>query len=90
MDTDTHVQVSVLSDRNATVAEVIYDDPLATYFEPLSTATGSSKREPGDLYDERIAYDLAIGRALVKLGNQLRRNAEKAVKKANQSCASSA
>jgi hypothetical protein len=82
MDVDHLVTAKILSDRNATVAEVTYEDPEANWFDDLTVATGSSKREPGDLYDARIATDLALGRALEKLGKSLRKRAEKAVKAA--------
>lgn len=52
------VNVTVLGDRHATVAEVRYG---------YHRAVASSKRAPGDTHDERIGRDLAVGRALAKL-----------------------
>jgi hypothetical protein len=75
--------VTVLSDRNATVAHVdLYSPLVASASESLGTATGASKRENGDRYSEAIALDLAVGRALESLGRQLRHRGEKAVRDA--------
>jgi hypothetical protein len=72
--------VVVLVDRNATVA-----DAALSYGggdDPVITATGSSKREQGDVTDDEIAVSLAVGRALEKLGRDLRRRGEAQVKAA--------
>lgn len=81
--TSLEANILVLSDRNATVASVALIDPDSDYgTERRAIATGSSKREPGDVYDVDIATDLAVGRALVKLGRELQGNAQKRVEAA--------
>lgn len=71
------VAVDVICDRNATTAQVMLLNTLAS-------TTGSSKREQGDVYNEEIAIDLAVGRALVKLGWQLIRSGSKQVASATE------
>ncbi len=68
-------EIMVLSDHNATVASVKLLGPF-----PAIEATGASKREQFDVYDEDIAIDLAVGRALVKLGYQMVSRGHKRVK----------
>lgn len=78
---DLNVTVTALTDRNAAVAstELIKPD-----LDLVATATGSSKRENGDVYDLRIGTELAVGRALVNLGRQLIHNANEEVRKASE------
>ena len=83
------VDVSVVGDRNATVAEVIafhWHAPgrAASIPTHLGAVTGSAKREQGDVYDEGIAIDLAVGRALVKLGHQMQRRGRAQVERATK------
>jgi len=59
--------VTILNDRNASVAVATLADKINT----LGQASGSAKREQGDRANPGIARDLAVGRALVKLGHQL-------------------
>jgi hypothetical protein len=54
--------VLILVDRNATVAEVRIAD---------ITATGSSKREPGEVFDVEVGHRLALSRALRAAAGQL-------------------
>lgn len=74
------MDIEVLSDRNATVAQTYLASDCAGW--PLATATGASKREQGDIYDQGIAIDLAVGRALEKMGRKLRQRANANVKAA--------
>jgi len=74
--------IEVLSDRNATVAYVSLFDEKPKL--PMIRVTGSTKREPGDVYDEAIAMDLAVGRALSKLGRKLQRRGTNNVTAATQ------
>ena len=76
-----NVEIFVLSDRNATVvsAELISDCDLE--FPVLST-TGASKREQGDIYDQEIATNLALSRALERMSRQLRSQANAKVRRA--------
>jgi hypothetical protein len=72
--------ITVLTDRNATVASVtLVDTYLGVLDGGMGTATGSCKREQGDVYDETIALDLAVGRALIKLGWHMVRRAHRNV-----------
>lgn len=71
---DMHeVSISVLSDHAATVARVTYASVYGTGI-PVS-ATGSSKREPGDDYDPETGRLLATARALERLAGRLNRKA---------------
>jgi len=63
------VSVSVVGDRDATTAWAsLVGGP---YTQDIAQAAGSSRRNVGDPYDPRIASDLAVGRALIKLGLEL-------------------
>lgn len=64
------VNVIVICDRNATVASVKLAQWIDGHFV-TDGATGSAKREPKDVRDDVLATDLAVGRALVKLGSRL-------------------
>ena len=75
--------VTVLVDRNATVAKVdLFDDNDLT--GPVATATGSAKRDFSDKHDEDIAVGLAVGRAFESLGRKFTRLANKRVKEADR------
>lgn len=63
------ITVDSLTDRNAATASVRFH--TANRFNPHITATGSSKREPEDRINEYVGEQLAIGRALVSLGQHL-------------------
>jgi uncharacterized protein DUF1876 len=83
--TNLSVDIFVLSDKNATVvsAELLMpDDDCYTGLTPLLTTTGASKREQGDIYDQEIATNLALSRALERMSRQLRRQANAKVRKA--------
>lgn len=73
--------VIVLHDNYATVASVALQDD---YFTPIADATGSAKKEPGDVFNPEIAANLAIGRALEKLGRKMRYQGVKQVEKASR------
>jgi hypothetical protein len=62
------LDVTVVTGRNSAVAAVdLYYSPTMEMLH----ATGESKRLPGDPFDGEIGSDLALGRALVNLGNAL-------------------
>lgn len=60
------VQVDTLTDENAAVAAATIEEGGKQY-----TVTASSKREPGDSRNPEVGTQLAIGRALEKLGKDL-------------------
>jgi hypothetical protein len=59
--------VRYIVDRNATTAEIVLDDGQGHQ----ASATGSSKREPGDSFDAQLAVITAVGRALMNLGETM-------------------
>lgn len=63
---DARVDLTILSDRNAVVVEAEYTDTRR-----ITTATGSSKRAAGEVYDKDTGDGLAVARALVNLGHEL-------------------
>ena len=63
------VLVDALTDRNASVASARFH--THNKFNPYITATGSAKRIPGDRADDVLGEQLAVGRALVSLGQYL-------------------
>lgn len=74
------VSISVMPDPHATVATAeLYG---ADGYVPLMTVTGSSKRDSADEYDEETGTALAVSRAVIKLGRQLGRQADGAVRHA--------
>lgn len=75
-----YVSVTVLSDHAATVARVTYDSVDGS--SASVSATGSSKREPGDDYDPETGRLLATARALEKLAGRLNRKAAGRVRNA--------
>lgn len=80
-----HVSVQVLHDRNASVANVQLVKRTAEYFEPPlweKNASGSAKREPGDVHDEGTAELFALSRAFLDLSRQLESEARKRVRAA--------
>lgn len=60
------INVDTLRDRDAVVASVRFQTQLRN--APHITATGSAKRLPGDRHDQHSGELLAIGRALIALG----------------------
>jgi hypothetical protein len=68
------VNVLVINDRHATVAHAEVMQTIGGQIIQ-DQATGSAKREPKDVRDDVLATDLAIGRALVNLGNSLQHTA---------------
>jgi len=78
------VDITTLISRNASVASVELFDLTNPIVSLIGVATGSAKREPGDMHDEAIAVDLAAGRALENLGRQLRRRGEAKVREASR------
>ena len=77
--TEYMLRVSVLPDHGATAARVTY---FADSTEVIS-ATGSAKREPGDVYDPETGQLLAMSRALDRLAGKLRRRANGRVRNAD-------
>jgi hypothetical protein len=75
------IEVATISDHNATTASV---DLWSDSGEVVASATGASKREPFDINDDEIARSLAIGRALEKLGRQLKRDGLRKVQEATK------
>jgi Domain of unknown function (DUF1876) len=70
------LSVSGLVDRNASVVQVIYthyDEGNGAYF---TQATGSSKREQGDVFDAELGYELALARALQNLSRKIKSQAD--------------
>jgi hypothetical protein len=70
------LSVSGLVDRNASVVQVIYthyDEDNGAYF---TQATGSSKREQGDIFDAELGYELALSRALQNLSRKIKSKAD--------------
>lgn len=68
------VSVSVVGDRDATTA---WASMLGGHYTAdMVQAAGSAKRRAGDMYNEKTAWDLAVGRALVELGLQLQGSGE--------------
>ena len=75
------VFVQVLSDKDATVAQVTsYTTDGRT--TTRVTTTGSSKRERGDSHKREIGDTLALGRALSKLGHRLEKQAQSKINEA--------
>lgn len=73
--------VSVLRDKNATVANVTVSQVTDYTKGPDYTfeTSGSTKREQGDRYDPQTGDLMAIGRALRNAGNEMIREANKRV-----------
>jgi len=72
--------MTVMNDRNASVALVhLFDSESG---EVMAHATGASKREQGDIYNESVAVRLAVGRALQKMSREMISAANKEVKAA--------
>jgi len=69
--TDTLATVETLIDRNAAVARVQFENYVAT---------GSSKREPGDVYDAGLGEQFAIARAFIALGEMMEDDAQQEVR----------
>lgn len=65
--------ITILSDPHATVAKATLADMSGGVLEDGGSyvATGAAKKAPGDVYDPVIDVDLAVGRALMKLGGQM-------------------
>ena len=69
------IQVTAIVDRNSTVVQIDYDSlfsPVGDY----TTATGSSKREQGDIFDAELGYELALSRALQNLSRKIKSQAD--------------
>jgi hypothetical protein len=75
------ISIHVLSDHSATVVKVTYSNIYDTSL-PVH-ATGSAKREPGDLHDPETARLLATSRALEVLAARLRRKAGSRIRSAD-------
>jgi Rv2632c-like len=75
------IRVSVMPDPHATVATAeLYSSD--NEYTPLMKVTGSSKRDRVDDYDEETGTALAVSRAVIKLGRQLGRQADGAIRHA--------
>src|ERR1700733_6164918 len=73
-----HVNVQVLHDRNASVANVQVVKRTTRHYEPPEyeyQGSGSAKREKGDVHDETTGELLALARAFEALSRQLRHDA---------------
>lgn len=68
------IDIDIISDRDATVASTRFDGRIYT---------ASSKRAPGDKYDEEIGVELAVARLFGKISRTLERHANGAVKHAD-------
>jgi hypothetical protein len=78
------VQVRVLHDRNASVANVSLARRTAAQCDPPEyeyKASGAAKREPKDVSDDGIGELLALARAFEDLSRQLQREAGRRVRK---------
>lgn len=75
------ISIHVLSDHSATVVKVTYSNIYDTSL-PVH-ATGSAKREPGDLHDPETARLLATSRALEVLAARLHRKAGSRIRSAD-------
>lgn len=82
------IEATVFVDGNATVANIDLVDTNNIAL-PINV-TGSAKRGPGDKHDEAISVNLAMGRALGKLGRKLERRANGLVKQADNVAAAKA
>lgn len=81
--TDDEVTVSIMFGENeveSTVATGIFDDWNGGYVGRYIQARANSKCHPNDVNDTRIGVLLATGRAFVKLGQAMIRDAEGLVK----------
>jgi hypothetical protein len=76
-----NIRVEVMTDPHATVATATLTT-LENPYTTLMTVTGSSKRDNPDEYDAEIGTTLAVSRAVIKLGRQLGRQADGAVRHA--------
>ena len=75
------VRISLLSDRDATVAKAVLAD-AGSHWNPVFEVTRSSKREPGDPYDEEIGALIAASRVLRAVAARMSKHAEALVKHA--------
>lgn len=69
------IDVDILTDNNAATACV----SLHRVYGPALYATGSSKRSPEDRQIPEIGNTVALGRALIALGQHLTATAEQAL-----------
>ncbi len=79
----THVNTQVLHDKNASVVNVQLAKRTHNHFDPPEyeyKASGSAKREPGDVRDDATGELLALSRAFQDLSRQLEREAGKRVR----------
>jgi hypothetical protein len=81
----THVNTQVLHDKNASVVNVQLAKRTHNHFDPPEyeyKASGSAKRERGDVHDETTGELLALSRAFLDLSRQLEGEARKRVRTA--------
>lgn len=73
------IRGDIFYDHQATVVEIdwFYNDIVDGGIE---TVTASAKKDPHDKFDPEIARDLALGRALQKLGRRLEKRANGRIK----------
>lgn len=76
LDNSVVVRVTIIGDRNATSvsAEMTHWDTEGNSWTVEDV--GTSKRMPGDRYNDRIAVALAVGRALENLGRKMQTDGE--------------
>jgi hypothetical protein len=78
----TGVNFSAMHDKNASVVNVVITSRPFDYSQPVRyefKASGSSKREQGDVHDEEIGELIAAARAFQSLSRQLMSEATKRV-----------
>jgi hypothetical protein len=78
----TGVNFSAMHDKNASVVNVVVTSRPFDYSQPVRfefKASGSSKREQGDVHDEEIGELIAAARAFQSLSRQLMSEATKRV-----------
>lgn len=67
--TAINTTIRITSDRKTVVSASTVDNDCQIW------ATGAAKLNPGDLYIEEIGVNIALGRALIKLGRKLEKAA---------------
>lgn len=78
---ESAVRVSILADHGATVVRIVYMGFVGGRLSSIS-ATGSAKREPGDVPDPETGRLLATARALEALAARLRKKANGRIRNA--------
>lgn len=66
-DPSNQLEITVIGDRDASSAHVMYTDPKGTVYHGV----GTSKRHPKDRFKQHIGANLAVARALEELAWRL-------------------